>query len=102
MLDARYLRLLAGGGVLALGLGGCAPGDEAGMEGEAPAESAEATQVALGPVDGRDLPPADLGRVAAGNAAPDFTALASTGEPITLSDYRREKNVVLFFYRGHW
>ncbi len=102
MLDARYLRLLAGGGVLAVGLVGCASGDEAGMENEAPAEAAEATQVALGPADGHDLPPADLGRVATGDAAPDFTALASTGEPITLSDYRGEKNVVLFFYRGHW
>ena len=40
--------------------------------------------------------------MATGDAAPDFTALASTGEPITLSDYRGEKNVVLFFYRGHW
>ncbi len=101
-MDARYVRLLVGGGVLAIGLGGCAPGDDAGMEDETMAGAGEAAQVALGPADGRDLPPADLGRVAEGDPAPDFTAVASSGEPITLSDYRGEKNVVLFFYRGHW
>ena len=103
MMDARHLRLLLGGGFLAAGLVACAAGDEAGMpaDDEAPA-GGETVQVALGPVDGHDLPAADLERVVAGGAAPDFTALSSTGEPVTLSDYRGEKNVILFFYRGHW
>ena len=56
----------------------------------------------LGPVDGLDLPGTDLERVSAGDAAPDFTAMALSGNPITLSDFQGEKNVVLFFYRGHW
>ena len=102
-MDGRELRLYAAGSLLVAGLVGCAP------EGDAPdaAETAaagmdEAAQLALGPVDGHDLPPADLERVVAGGSAPDFTALSSTGEPVTLSDYRGEKDVILFFYRGHW
>ncbi len=55
----------------------------------------------LGPKDGRDLPPADLNRVQAGQPAPDFTLEAADGRPVTLSDFRG-KRVVLVFYRGHW
>ena len=108
IMDARYLRCWAAGAVVAVGLAGCAPegdtedGDAAAAAGAAETAAQEAAQVALGPVDGRDLPPVDLERVLAGSPAPDFTALSSTGEPITLSDYRGEKDVILFFYRGHW
>jgi len=35
-----------------------------------------------------------------GNLAPDFTLESATGEQITLSDYKDEKNVVLYFYSG--
>lgn len=106
MMDARYVRLFAAGALVAAGSAGCAPGGDT-EEADAPAAAAEETaqeaaQVALGPVDGHDLPPADLERVLAGSPAPDFTALSSTGEPITLSDFRGEKDVILFFYRGHW
>jgi len=58
--------------------------------------------VALGPADGRDLPPVDTGRVAMGDVAPDF-ALASWGDGVVrLSDFRGEKDVILVFYRGYW
>lgn len=56
----------------------------------------------LGPVDGGDLPPTDLERVAVGDAAPDFSLRALSGDVHRLSDYRGEQNVVLVFYRGHW
>lgn len=56
----------------------------------------------LGPVDGFDLSPADTGRVAVGDMAPDFTLLSRDLERVTLSSFRRHKNVVLVFYRGHW
>ena len=59
-------------------------------------------EVVLGPADGHDLPPADLSRVAEGALAPDFTAAAFEGDPVTLSQFRGEKNVLLVFYRGHW
>ena len=49
-----------------------------------------------------DLQPTDLDRVVAGVAAPDFTLESTDGEPITLSSYRDNKNVVLVFYRGYW
>jgi hypothetical protein len=62
----------------------------------------EAPQVQLGAKDGHDLPPTDLERVAVGTPAPDFSLEALSGEVLTLSDYRAEKNVVLVFYRGHW
>lgn len=58
--------------------------------------------VTLGPADGFDLPPTDLERVAVGDAAPLFTLESYHGEPVSLEDYRGEKNVVLVFYRGHW
>ena len=67
-----------------------------------PGFAAEATEVVLGPADGHDLPGTDLDRVAAGDIAPDFSARALGGDVHTLSDYRGEKNVILFFYRGHW
>ena len=54
-----------------------------------------------GPTDGQDLPPSDLDRVQAGQAAPDFTLPQSGGESLTLSSLAG-KNVVLVFYWGHW
>ncbi len=56
----------------------------------------------LGPRDGEDQPPTDLDRVKVGNVAPDFTLESHSDGIITLSDYRRDKNVILVFYRGHW
>jgi hypothetical protein len=56
----------------------------------------------LGPVDGHELPPADTGRVAVGDPAPDFS-LASYGEGVvTLSEFRGKREVILVFYRGWW
>lgn len=108
-MTARYLRLFTASATVAVGFVACAPEGETGdaadaMEaaGAVEAGADETAQVALGPVDGRDLPPADLERVLAGSPAPDFTALSSSGDPVTLSDYRGEKDVILFFYRGHW
>ncbi len=84
--------------VSALGLlVGCTTAEEAASEAEV-----EVEEVVLGPVDGHDLPGTDLERVQAGDLAPDFTADSNLGGPITLSGFRGEKNVVLFFYRGHW
>lgn len=100
-MDARDLRQGAAGTLIVIGLFGCAPEEEI-RDASAATGTDEAAQVTLGPVDGHDLPPADLERVLAGDAAPDFTALSSTADPITLSDYRGEKDVILFFYRGHW
>lgn len=57
---------------------------------------------ALGPKDGAGLAATDTGRVTIGNIAPDFTLEALVGPPITLSQFRGQKNVVLVFYRGHW
>ncbi len=56
----------------------------------------------LGPKDGEDLPPTELDRVKVGDLAPDFSLLSYSGDVITLSGYRGNKNVVLVFYRGHW
>ncbi len=56
----------------------------------------------LGPKDGEDLVPTELGRVKVGDLAPDFSLLAYSGDVIALSDYRGNRNVVLVFYRGHW
>ncbi len=56
----------------------------------------------LGPTDGEDLAPTELDRVKVGDLAPDFSLLSYSGDVITLSDYRDNKNVVLVFYRGHW
>ncbi len=57
---------------------------------------------AFGPKDGAGLPPTDLERVSVGSLAPDFTLESKDGKPVTLSDYRGKKNVVLVFYRGYW
>ena len=79
----------------------------AGRQGAAPTSSegtpeAESRMADLGPADGRGLPGQDTGRVAIGAPAPDFSLLAYSGDVITLSDFRGQKNVVLAFYRGHW
>jgi len=74
-----------------------------GVDSYADAEAEPAVEeVTLGPVDGLDLPGTDLERVSAGAPAPDFTAASLAGDPVTLSSFRGERNVVLFFYRGHW
>lgn len=62
----------------------------------------ESSDMEFGPVDGRDLPPADTGRVAAGDTAPDFTLPAFRGGSVTLSRFRGTRPVILVFYRGHW
>ena len=64
--------------------------------------AASALAASLGPKDGRDLPPADLNRIQAGQPAPDFTLESLEGRPVMLSDFRGKKRVVLVFYRGHW
>jgi len=83
-------------GVVGTGACGVAEGesDEAVVE--------EMKEIVLGPADGHDLPPSDLERVVAGGMAPDFSAASLAGPIATLSSYRGQKNVVLFFYRGHW
>ncbi len=60
------------------------------------------SRMALGPNDGRDLPPTDIERVAVGARAPDFTLTKMGGGSVTLSSFRGKKNVVLVFYRGFW
>ena len=64
--------------------------------------SPDAPPVVLGPVDGRDLPPADTGRVSVGDRAPDFSLDSHADGVLTLSDYRGTKDVILVFYRGWW
>lgn len=61
-----------------------------------------AAAVALGPVDGRDLPRADLDRVTVGDPAPDFSLTSYRGDVLTLSENRGVREIVLVFYRGHW
>lgn len=56
----------------------------------------------LGPLDDQALSPVDLERIAVGDEAPDFRLASLTGEPVRLSDFRGDKDVVLVFYRGHW
>jgi len=56
----------------------------------------------LGPADGRELPRADLERVAVGSEAPNFTLASYGGEAVELAGFRGQKFVVLVFYRGHW
>lgn len=56
----------------------------------------------LGPADGRELPRADLERVALGDEAPNFTLASYGGEAVELASFRGSKFVVLVFYRGHW
>ena len=81
-----------------VGITGCV-GEETTSR-EATQESVD--EVVFGPADGLDLPAADLERVQEGDVAPDFTLASLAGSPVTLSDFRGEKNVVLVFYRGHW
>jgi hypothetical protein len=78
-----------------LGVTACAGGDQerAGAGGD---------DVRLGPMEGRELPPAELERVSVGDAAPDFRLESLRRGVVALSDYRGEKDVVLVFYRGHW
>ena len=45
--------------------------------------------------------PGEAGVVRVNSAAPSFRLLDQHGLPVTLSDYRGYK-VVLVFYRGHW
>ena len=66
----------------------------------APVSTAQAQE--LGPADGRELPRADLERVAVGTEAPNFTLASYGGEAVELASYRGQKFVVLVFYRGHW
>lgn len=56
------------------------------------------------PAAAEDPAPAavDLDRVREGTAAPDFSLLSRTGERVTLSGYRENKNIILIFYRGYW
>ncbi len=56
----------------------------------------------LGPVDGKELPAADLDRIQVGDTAPDFRLTDHRGTLYQLSQYRGQKKVVLVFYRGHW
>ena len=88
--------LLLGGTYLAFGRRGAVPSPSEG----APETAGQAAD--LGPADGRDLPGQDTGRVAVGGIAPDFSLLAYSGDILTLSDFRGQKNVILAFYRGHW
>jgi cytochrome oxidase Cu insertion factor (SCO1/SenC/PrrC family) len=62
----------------------------------------EQAPVQLGPVDGFDLAPTEIERVAVGAMAPDFSLTTMNNDTLTLSDFRGSKNVVLVFYRGHW
>lgn len=39
---------------------------------------------------------------AVGGVAPDFVATGLDGEPVSLSEYLGEQNVVVAFSRGHW
>ena len=88
-------------GFLAMPLVGCGgTGGESGDEMEATSQQSE--PIALGPLDGEDLPPTDLDRVAVGMMAPDFSLRAISGDTLTLSALRGAKDVVLVFYRGHW
>ena len=64
--------------------------------------AASARAQTLGPVDGHDLPPTDIERVALGDEAPLFTLDSFARGPVDLAGFRGEKNVVLVFYRGHW
>jgi hypothetical protein len=62
----------------------------------------ETAPVTLGPVDGHDLVPTELDRVAVGAMAPDFSLETISGDTLTLSSFQGDQNVVLVFYRGHW
>lgn len=74
----------------------------AGLASACQAESEAGRTQTLGPVDGFDLSPTDLERVAVGDPAPLFTLESYHGEAVSLEDFRGDKKVVLVFYRGHW
>ena len=78
--------------VAMLGWVGCGGGEQEMVE----------MPLELGPADGQDLPAMDLERLQLGDPAPDFTLASFDGSPVTLSDFRGDKNVILVFYRGHW
>lgn len=82
--------LLLVAGLVLIGGTGCGSGEDI------------AEEIEFGPHDGHDLPGEDVGRLAVGDMAPDFTLNSFRGDVITLSDYRGEKAVLLVFYRGHW
>jgi len=88
--------------VVACGGAGDDTPSDAQSAGDAPGASIQEESVVLGPVDGFDLAPTDLDRVAVGTMAPDFSLESLSGEVITLSGFRGMKNVILVFYRGHW
>jgi len=82
------------------GLAAC--GIVAGLAGLGGSAALSGQSVTLGPADGRDLPAADLERVAAGTEAPLFSLESFEGDTVSLAEFRGQKNVVLVFYRGHW
>lgn len=87
-----------------LGLAACAAetGEPVPDAGETGSAGAAAPARELGPVDGRDLLGTDLGRVALGDPAPDFTLETYRGETLTLSENRGRREILLVFYRGAW
>ena len=96
-LPRLFLFLLGGFAVSLIGCGG-----SGGEAGEGIEVAQEAAPIKLGPVDGFDLAPIGLERVAVGSLAPDFSLHTIGGDTLTLSAFRGVKNVVLVFYRGHW
>jgi hypothetical protein len=93
--------------LLLLGLGAyplvaCGGGNGGGGGDETEAASQPEAPLTLGPADGHDLPPTDLERVAVGTVAPDFSLQGLSGDTLTLSAFRGNKDVILIFYRGHW
>ena len=46
--------------------------------------------------------PASRPLVVVGQPVPNFTLPDAAGRPVSLSDYRGKKPVVLVFYRGYW
>ena len=92
----HHVLTLVGAGVVAMS--GCEVGDQATEQ----AVMDEVNEIVLGPADGHNLAPTDIDRVSAGQMAPDFSASSLAGPIVTLSQFRGQRNVVLFFYRGHW
>lgn len=96
-LPRLFLLLLGSSAIGLIGCGGASGEGDEGME-----TAYEAAPIQLGPVDGFDLAPVDLERVAVGSLAPDFSLQTLAGDTLTLSAFRGVKNVILVFYRGHW
>lgn len=61
-----------------------------------------AVSAQTGPKDEVKQSATDLDRVKVGQPAPDFTLEDSEGKKHQPCRLRRQKNVVLVFYRGHW